>query len=73
MKSLKEIEYLYNNMTTCETIRLKPHLEIIEKELKSLEIIKNKVGVHWNEILPLWLRNKLINQEEYELLKEVLL
>ncbi len=47
MESLKEIEYLYNNMTTCETIRLKPHLEVIENELlantkkiKLFEIIK---------------------------------
>ena len=42
------------------------------KKLKALEIIKEKVGIHWNELLSLWLRTKLINQEEYDLLKEVL-
>ena len=42
------------------------------KKCKALEIIKNKVGIHWQEVLKLWLKNKLINQEEYDLLKEVL-
>ncbi len=36
MKAIKEFEYLYNNMTTSETIRLKPHLEVIEKEFLEL-------------------------------------
>ena len=45
----------------------------IQKQLKALEIIKEKIGLHWNEILRIWLRSKLITQEEYDLLKEVLL
>lgn len=47
--------------------------EDVEKELKVLKIIKNKIGIHWKKILLLGLKNKLITQEEFDLLNEVLL
>ena len=47
-------------------------IKILETALKALEIIKEKVGIHWEHILELWLKTKLIIQEEYDLLKEVL-
>ena len=44
------------------------------KQKQALKIIENKVVEnHWNEIISLWLRDKLINQQEYDLLREVLL
>lgn len=81
LKALKEIKYLYNNMTTCETIRLKPHLEVIETELKALKIIKkkkvdtyvlrNSCDLEWYNIHK-WGDCNNLTQKEYELLKEVL-
>ena len=77
MKSLKEIEYLYNNMTTSETIRLKPHLEEIEKELKAFEIIKEQLRyfIDYDENTKTIYVDGAIDcdNQEYELLKEVLL
>lgn len=85
MKSLKEIEYLYNNMTTSETVRLKPHLEVIEKELlellpereentkklKAFEIIKEKIGIR--NLLVIGLSQKTLTEQEFDSLMEVLL
>lgn len=56
-----------------------PNFELIEKELKALEIIKNKkVNVGWfvkKTNLNAYNSNcyKQLTQEEYDLLKEVLL
>lgn len=83
-KGLEEIKYLYKNMTSCETIRLKPHLEVIEKELKALEIIKDKAVDIFKLRIAIMLNNLneynkrhaewcKLTQEEYDLLKEVLL
>ena len=59
-------------------------LEVIEKELKALEIIKKYVGVQefYDDIFPYEIVDKqyassgselIISKEEYELMKEVLL
>ena len=69
----KELEALKNIDLHCNHYEeYEQDFANIEKSLKALEIIKEKVGIRWNEVLQLWLKSKIISKEEYDLLKEVL-
>ena len=69
---LEALEEIGKLKESGEYINTTVEYKIVETALKALEIIKEKVGIHWNELLQLWLKTKLINKEQHDLLKEVL-
>ena len=81
MKGLKALKDLYETMPFVfeESNSNMSCLETIEKELKALEIIKEKVSIDLLEELnddePYWLDiecSRAISKEEYDLLKEIM-
>jgi len=91
-KGLKALERIKATLIVCKKLYLNESaVAEIEKELKALEIIKNKlidVGrlygcmvaypnektpIHYNEKIDKRYKTYMLTQEEYDLLKEVLL
>lgn len=66
---MKGLETLHR----CSYLLRKDDLNIIEKELEALEILKEVGGISWERILKVWLKIEKIDNDKYELLKEVLL
>ena len=82
LKEIKEVNYYEDDETIDEDyLNISNYIDIIEKELKALEIIKNKNvdirgikeinNVHeYNVKFPTTL-NEFLEEQEYDLLKEV--
>lgn len=74
LKSVEKVVKIFYHGSVYQTTKYPKQINTIEKELKALELLLDKVldtdGL--NEYVDMFFEKCLINEEEYNLLKEVL-